>query len=184
MSGAEDGSSRCDDLGSAPPSPLTDISSDVEHDEQTEEEGVELEGSEEEENDAPGPSNSRGRSSSVRTQMFLARKTGNRPDSLDPTHTVVTAWFEIRSAVAIPEPPHFVKEKCLLGDVFYRRDTLDSRKSQLWIWVPDGRGPRWMPIYVGYRRSDGRLLSLTRKRKNPSWIRQHWFVRLNAEDSS
>ncbi|TFK92432.1 hypothetical protein K466DRAFT_595194 [Polyporus arcularius HHB13444] len=172
MPGSSTGDSE-DGVEQAPPSPLTELS-DSEPEEDAEEAST----------GRAGTGRAGTRRSVQPTSLFLIRKTHSHPDSEDPSQIIETAWFQTKGASPIPQPPHFVEEKRYLGDLFYHRHPVDPDRSQLWIWLASpGLPPRWKPVDVGYRREDGRYLSKTPKRKDPSWIRRDYFERREAEDS-
>lgn len=113
---------------------------------------------------------------------ILIRITNKRPDSQDPKEIIKTHWFETRGTSAIQHPPDFVQDELTLGDLFYHRQITHSKKSQLWFWIDDqGTGPYWKPVNIGYQRKDGRRLTLSEKRKTPSWVRSEYYVRRGAE---
>ncbi|CDO72141.1 hypothetical protein BN946_scf184962.g84 [Trametes cinnabarina] len=100
---------------------------------------------------------------------------------------ILTCWFEISGAEPIEAPPPLTapgQEDVQIGDLFYFRDTRDGTRYRLWIWIDDdGNGPVWKRIQVGYARAkDGRMLSLTKILRNPSWIGKKWYNRRDNED--
>lgn len=58
-----------------------------------------------------------------------------------------------------------------VGDIFYHK-TADS--IQLWIWESDEGGLSWRAVRMGHPRSDGRHLSVTEKKLEPSWVCSEW----------
>ncbi|KAI0808085.1 hypothetical protein C8Q74DRAFT_1363513 [Fomes fomentarius] len=115
--------------------------------------------------------------------LILIRITNKRPDSQDPKEIIKTHWFETRGTSAIQHPPDFVQDELTLGDLFYHWQITHSKKSQLWFWIDDqGTGPYWKPVNIGYQRKDGRRLTLSEKRKTPSWVRSEYYVRRGAEN--
>ncbi|KAI8969513.1 hypothetical protein BD414DRAFT_541103 [Trametes punicea] len=92
---------------------------------------------------------------------------------------IQTAYFQTEGPTSIDHPPAFTSaDKLELGDVFHHRNTLDWKRSQLWLWEDDDDGlPHWKPIKVGCRRQDGRRLILTKKRHNPSWVAKTQYSR-------
>ncbi|KAI0752995.1 hypothetical protein C8Q80DRAFT_1118244 [Daedaleopsis nitida] len=114
--------------------------------------------------------------------LFLVRMVNQRPDTQDPSQIVKTYWFEVRGQSVVQQPPNFVQDDVEIGEILYHRNMAEGRLSQLWIWVDDrGTGPYWKPVTVGYRRQDGRRLSLSEKRKTPSWVHADYFTRRSIE---
>ncbi|KAI0351501.1 hypothetical protein OH77DRAFT_1429563 [Trametes cingulata] len=97
-------------------------------------------------------------------------------DGDDDINARRTWWFETRSDQPIPYPPDLTRQGDLqLGDLFLHRY---GDQHQLWHWVDEtGEGPRWKSVHVGSRRADGRRLTLTPKKKQPSWVGEKWFIR-------
>ncbi|KAL7284233.1 hypothetical protein ACG7TL_001515 [Trametes sanguinea] len=95
---------------------------------------------------------------------------------------VKTAYFQMKGTTPIAHPPVLTSEDGLeIGDVFHVLNVLNWKHSQLWIWdLGDEAVPFWKPIKLGYRRQDGRRLTLTEKRRNPSWVADNWFTRRNG----
>ncbi|KAI0083221.1 hypothetical protein BDY19DRAFT_998747 [Irpex rosettiformis] len=84
------------------------------------------------------------------------------------------AWFESSSGTLIAHPPDFSSRGDVeLEDVFIHKvkDTY-----QLWIWEKDSTGQVvWKRVWLGYPRpSDGRKLTVTPTRKEPSWVSEQW----------
>ncbi|RPD74266.1 hypothetical protein L226DRAFT_571707 [Lentinus tigrinus ALCF2SS1-7] len=157
----------------APPSPLTDLSSDS--DDASTDARINVHARRVA---SPG----RMQADKARPILVLPRKEYKRPDTEDPTQLVVTHYFQTKGPMPIPEPPHFVQDQRFIGDLFYHRNTVDPDHSQLWLWIDDELGPRWKYVHIGYVREDGRRLSLTEKRRTPSWIRRGYYNRRDAED--
>ncbi|TFK78754.1 hypothetical protein K466DRAFT_606689 [Polyporus arcularius HHB13444] len=114
--------------------------------------------------------------------LILIRTLNSHPDKDNPGRDVITAWFQTNGDRRISYPPHFVEERRFVGDLFYHRRTDDQKKSQLWLWVESDVGHRWMSVKIGYRRADGKYLSYTETKKNPSWIDRVYFVRREKEN--
>lgn len=95
-------------------------------------------------------------------------------DSYLRHHTKRAAWFESQSAILIAHPPDFSSRSDIeLEDVFINRV---QETYQLWIWEKDNTGKAvWKRIWLGYARpSDGRKLTVTPVRKEPSWVSEQW----------
>ncbi len=100
---------------------------------------------------------------------------------------IVTYWFEIEGEQPIEAPPDISSQGDLQpGDLFYYRNIVNGKRSQIWIWIADEIMMEhiWKPVKIGYQRTDGRRLTLTEKRKNPSWIGEKWFVRRGLTSTS
>ncbi|KAJ2992382.1 hypothetical protein NUW54_g7948 [Trametes sanguinea] len=99
----------------------------------------------------------------------------NDPDGIE------TTWFEISGVNAIEYPPDFTPADDIeLEDLFYyRHPTNEAMHSRLWIWVADKEGrPYWKDAPIGTTRGrDGRRLTLTEKKKNPSWVIPKLYLR-------
>ncbi|KAI0742715.1 hypothetical protein C8Q80DRAFT_1273330 [Daedaleopsis nitida] len=105
-----------------------------------------------------------------------------RPDSQDANQLVYTYWFATQGQTTIRHPPDFNQDDLQLGDLFYHRTTQKPKSGQLWLWIDDrGIGPYWKRVEIGYRREDGRRLSLSQVRKSPSWVREEYFMRRTVE---
>lgn len=94
--------------------------------------------------------------------------------------TYDSPFFEIEGTNPVDSPPDFTPDEDVqLGDVFYYRYKGNSAKSRLWIWRFDAvQGVRnWKRVKIGQRREDGRRLTLSESRKNPSWVSKAWFAR-------
>ena len=78
------------------------------------------------------------------------------------------AWAYLDGTETINTPPLFWNaSKIELGDVFIYR-TPD--KCYLWLRVMGKAGPCWQPVDVGYERKDERILTVTEKRREVSWV--------------
>lgn len=89
---------------------------------------------------------------------------------------VMVYWWETSSDQPIACPLDLSHRKELqVGDIFLHRS---PRKLQLWLWLAEGGGlPVWKPVHVGYRRTDGRTLTLTEVHQKPSWLDPDWFAK-------
>lgn len=74
-------------------------------------------------------------------------------------------------------PPNFSESpKLLVGHLFYHRT---PTQYQLWLWTVDPNGVKlWKPVYHGFVRSDGRILTVTGALKVPSWVKASTFAKL------
>ncbi|KAI0827480.1 hypothetical protein BC628DRAFT_1418573 [Trametes gibbosa] len=82
-----------------------------------------------------------------------------------------TAWFGSEGTAPITAPPpmgnqHDVRS----GDLFCHKT---PEVCQLWVWTSG----TWRPVNLGYQRPDGRCLSLTKKKKEPSWVGSEWCAK-------
>lgn len=87
------------------------------------------------------------------------------------------SWFESSSRTAIAYPPDFsIRKDVELEDVFIH---WANDAYQLWVWEEDREGNAvWKRVWLGYARpSDGRQLSVTPARKQPSWISEQWSLK-------
>ncbi|EIW65133.1 uncharacterized protein TRAVEDRAFT_42517 [Trametes versicolor FP-101664 SS1] len=99
--------------------------------------------------------------------------------------TYDSPFFEIEGTNPVDSPPDFTPDEDVqLGDVFYYRYKGNSAKSRLWIWCFDTvQGVRnWKRVKIGQRREDGRRLTLSESRKNPSWVSKAWFARRGIQN--
>ena len=62
------------------------------------------------------------------------------------------------------------------GDVYMHRT---PRDSQLWMWEAERKA--WTEIDEYYKRSDGRYITFTDKRRDPSWVSASWATRKMRE---
>ncbi|RPD81760.1 hypothetical protein L226DRAFT_564425 [Lentinus tigrinus ALCF2SS1-7] len=77
-------------------------------------------------------------------------------------------WAGSEGPEPINAPPIFENENDIrIGDV-YRHLIPDD--CQLWLRVLGDDGPFWLSVPAGYEREDGRFLSLTQQKQEPSWI--------------
>ncbi|KAI0364052.1 hypothetical protein BV20DRAFT_983397 [Pilatotrama ljubarskyi] len=83
-----------------------------------------------------------------------------------------TAWFSSEGERPITYPPLMRNQhEVRLGDVFCHKT---PEASQLWVWEATERGSCWREARVGYERPDGRRLSITDKKREPSWVGPEW----------
>ncbi|KAH9856331.1 hypothetical protein C2E23DRAFT_882408 [Lenzites betulinus] len=89
----------------------------------------------------------------------------------DDGQPVGTGWFrsEANAEVAAPPAPSAFSDGLHRGDVYYH---CTPNGHQLWLLVGAATtgALRWHPVTVGYRREDGRKLSLTKGNRDPSWV--------------
>ncbi len=87
-------------------------------------------------------------------------------DRQDKTHG---GWAGSEGRGPIAAPPIFQNENDIrLGDVYHHQVPDDF---QLWLRVLGEEGPYWLSVPAGYiRESDGRYLSVTQQKLEPSWI--------------
>lgn len=81
-----------------------------------------------------------------------------------------TGWFESESDSEISQPPDFSACKDVrVGDIFCH---CTPTVCQLWMWIQlaDNRLLSWEPVQLGFRRPDGRKLTVTKSRRRPSWV--------------
>ncbi|KAI9057529.1 hypothetical protein FKP32DRAFT_1607220 [Trametes sanguinea] len=110
------------------------------------------------------------------------------PPGEDAPFGIETTWFEISGTNPVDHPPDLTGQGNLEpGDLFYYRHVTDAELSRLWIWDDDDDdhgGPRWKVMNIGDpRKKDLRVITLTEKRKNPSWIGEKWYARRMHENS-
>ncbi|KAI0364516.1 hypothetical protein BV20DRAFT_1039370 [Pilatotrama ljubarskyi] len=129
---------------------------------------------------SPAISGSSSRESSPVPQTVTTRPAGDKSGAHG---ALKTPFFETEGTQPIPSPPPFVgQEDVQVGDIFYYRNTENWKHSQLWIWCVDpAQGAHWKRVKVGYRREDGRRLTLTEKRRIPSWVGEHWYTRRGVQ---
>ncbi|KAJ3005289.1 hypothetical protein NUW54_g4404 [Trametes sanguinea] len=86
----------------------------------------------------------------------------------------ITYWWESSSRTPLQEPPDLSDRPDLaLGDLYCNR-VAGIDVPQLWIWTTDG----WKTIAEGdVRESDHRRLSITPKKKLPSWVKAEWCIK-------
>ncbi len=89
-----------------------------------------------------------------------------------------TYFWESFTAVPLLQPTNLTSHADLaIGDV-YCNHVRGAAKPQLWIWTAgaDGEG-LWKRASEGDMREDGRRLTVTPKRKQPSWVLPGWAVK-------
>lgn len=88
---------------------------------------------------------------------------------------MVTYFWESFTAVPLHHPPDLSSYPTLTaGDIFCNHVRDGSRAVQLWIWtIGDGVGS-WKRVREGDVREDGRRLTVTPKRQQPSWVSPTW----------
>ncbi|KAI0822492.1 hypothetical protein BC628DRAFT_1421693 [Trametes gibbosa] len=87
----------------------------------------------------------------------------------DDGEPIGTGWFRSDSSLEVVAPPDVSAfSKIHRGDIYYHRAPTGP---QLWLLVRDATaGPlRWKAVALGYRREDGRKLSLTKGNLDPTW---------------
>ena len=62
-----------------------------------------------------------------------------------------------------------------VGDIFYH---IHPNGYQLWLWQIDNGYARWKAVTTGVKRGDGRVLSLTERQRNPTWVSETWYLKL------
>ncbi|RDX40142.1 hypothetical protein OH76DRAFT_1490547 [Lentinus brumalis] len=89
---------------------------------------------------------------------------------------VVTYFWESFTAVPLHHPPDLSSyPRLTAGDIFCNHVRDGSRAVQLWSWIigDDGVGS-WKRVREGDIREDGRRLTVTPKRQQPSWVSPNW----------
>ncbi|KAI0694472.1 hypothetical protein C8T65DRAFT_744351 [Cerioporus squamosus] len=92
---------------------------------------------------------------------------------------VVTYFWESFTTVPLRQPPTLTMYPDLtVGDLYCNHVKGEVKATQLWIWTmgSDGAG-YWKRAREGDVREDGRRLTLTPKRKQPSWVSPSWGVK-------
>ena len=69
-------------------------------------------------------------------------------------------------------PPHV--HDLTVGDIYQHMPTPTT--SLLWLWIADDGQARWMPVNVGFQRSDGRRLALTQIMQDPVWVTPTYYA--------
>lgn len=84
-----------------------------------------------------------------------------------------TAWFEDRS-ITPPVAPPSARElpDAERGDLFFHNGPTEAK---FWILHKSEDHLVWKNISLGYTRKDGRKLSITEGRGEPSWVGDEWF---------
>lgn len=87
-----------------------------------------------------------------------------------------TWWFETESDEALSTPPDLsARTDIQAWDIFYHKY---PGRFQLWVLVTDSSNSlRWKLVNLGYARTDGKRLTLTEQRKQPSWVSESWYVK-------
>ncbi|RPD78446.1 hypothetical protein L226DRAFT_610364 [Lentinus tigrinus ALCF2SS1-7] len=92
---------------------------------------------------------------------------------------VLTYFWESFTTVPLRHPPDLSSyPELTVGDVYCNILRGETRGVQLWIWVigDDGVG-HWKRAREGDMRDDGRRLTITPKRQQPSWVSPTWGVK-------
>ena len=87
------------------------------------------------------------------------------------------SWFESSSGTLLAHPPDFSSRKDVQSDDIFIHKGKDT--YQMWIWEKANGGPAdWKRVWIGYiRPSDGKALSVTPTRKEPSWVSEKWGLK-------
>ena len=95
--------------------------------------------------------------------------------------TAATSWFHSVGETPINQPPDLShRPELQLGDIFFRElpEGTQPLNYQMWIWTMDNREtPAWRPIHAGERRADSRMLIVTPKTRQPSWVTSKWCLK-------
>ncbi|OJT15121.1 Spindle pole body-associated protein sad1 [Trametes pubescens] len=84
----------------------------------------------------------------------------------------IKAWFETQSAVKILSPPLLQNQLHIrVGDVFCHKT---PRSIQFWLSEVRQGAQAWRAVRMGQERADGRYLSVSEKKLEPSWVCQEW----------
>ncbi|KAI0744911.1 hypothetical protein C8Q76DRAFT_789378 [Earliella scabrosa] len=92
---------------------------------------------------------------------------------------IITYFWESFTAVPLQAPPDLSSYPDLtVGDLYCNHARGDSPTMQLWIWsvAADGSG-YWKKAREGDVREDGRRLTITPKRQQPSWVSADWGIK-------
>lgn len=92
------------------------------------------------------------------------------PQGFQRRHFKGTTWFQLKTIEPMRAPPVDLSACPDLreGDLFYNR--VQDGRYALWLWEGKGGKAIWKPVLPQYKRQDGKILTLTQKRKNPSWV--------------
>ncbi|RPD60322.1 hypothetical protein L226DRAFT_577049 [Lentinus tigrinus ALCF2SS1-7] len=92
---------------------------------------------------------------------------------------VVTYFWESFTAVPLCQPPDLTAHPDLTaGDLYSNIVRGESKSVQLWMWTVDAEGAgAWKRVREGDVREDGRRLTVTPKRQQPSWVSPNWGVK-------
>ncbi|KAI1786037.1 hypothetical protein LXA43DRAFT_841890, partial [Ganoderma leucocontextum] len=67
------------------------------------------------------------------------------------------------------------------GDIFVHRYGVflnnGGEHQDMWVCVAEHGRIHWKGVKVGYKRADGRVLTLTESRKLPSWLDRDWYLK-------
>ena len=91
----------------------------------------------------------------------------------------MTYFWESFTAIPLGQPPDLAAYNDLaIGDIYCNIVRGDIEAVQLWIWTmgSDGTG-YWKRAREGDVREDGRRLTITPKRQQPSWVSPTWGVK-------
>lgn len=92
-----------------------------------------------------------------------------------------TSWFHSVGEVPLHQPPDLThRPELQSGDIFFRElpEGTKPLNYQMWIWAVDNNGnPAWRSINVGERRADSRMLIVTPKTRQPSWVTSKWCLK-------
>ncbi|KAJ3554673.1 hypothetical protein NM688_g2987 [Phlebia brevispora] len=85
------------------------------------------------------------------------------------------SWFQVSTKKALSSPP--ILSSAEPGDIFLNRLPNDSHR--FWIWsAGEGNELVWKSVPLWYKREDGKYLSLSKSRRNPSWVGEVWGKRM------
>ncbi|RDX47413.1 hypothetical protein OH76DRAFT_1484767 [Lentinus brumalis] len=92
---------------------------------------------------------------------------------------VVTYFWESFTTTPLRQPPTLTMYPDLtVGDVYCNHVKGEVKATQLWIWTMGSDGSAyWKRAREGDVREDGRRLTVTPKRKQPSWVSKNWGVK-------
>ncbi|KAI0742324.1 hypothetical protein C8Q80DRAFT_1273016 [Daedaleopsis nitida] len=90
---------------------------------------------------------------------------------------VLTHFWESFSLIPLRQPPDLSSHPDLVfGDVYCNIVKGNVPTVQLWHWTREaGSDGVWQKVKEGYQREDGRQLSITPTRHQPSWVSQEWY---------
>ncbi|KAI0746382.1 hypothetical protein C8Q80DRAFT_1121228 [Daedaleopsis nitida] len=96
---------------------------------------------------------------------------------------IVTYFWESFTMNSLRQPPDLSSYVDLCAGDIYCNKICSSDKSslptvQLWIWTVDNKGDgSWKRATEGEQRDDGRRLTITPQRQQPSWVSHHWALK-------
>ncbi|KAI0375841.1 hypothetical protein BV20DRAFT_976327 [Pilatotrama ljubarskyi] len=93
-------------------------------------------------------------------------------------------YFKSEASHLMTSPPDASECRRLqVGDVFvHAAKGFNPPKHQVWLWTPSDDGSAyWRPIALGYVRDDGKRLNLSAQKKDPSWVTEKYFRRMQKE---